>query len=247
MSSDRGRLFNILTIVVLVATVCLAGFYGLVGLGVLEVFPPPTPAVVAQLPTSTPTAPIASIPTWTPTPPPTATAAGPPTDTPGPTLTPSTTPTLPPTLTPRPTATFAPTATPRPTEAPTARATRSAWPFTYQVRLRPGQYGGCSWTGVAGQVQDLDGNPLPGYPVHVWGAGIDAVVNAGADSRLNAMYGSDAAWEQYFGPHPKPIEVRVQLHDPVSEGHPPVSEEIVIELPGSCSTALGYVVFTQNH
>ena len=100
---------------------------------------------------------------------------------------------------------------------------------------------------MAGQVEDLDGNPLRGYPVHVWGAGLDVVVTAGANDRYNTIYGSDASWEQFFAPNPKPIELRVQLHDPYSQDHPPVSDEIVIDLPGTCSTALAYVVFTQNH
>jgi hypothetical protein len=96
-------------------------------------------------------------------------------------------------------------------------------------------------------VQDLDGNPLKGYPVHVWGGGLDFVVTAGADARFSTYYASEAAWEQFFGPSPKPIEIRVQLHDPYRQDHPPVSDEIVIDLPGTCSTALAYVVFTQNH
>lgn len=234
MSNDRAQVVNVLTIVVLVATFCLAGFYGLVALGAFDILPPPTPVAVAQLPTSTPTPRVTSVPTWTPTPLPTSTSPAPPTDTPGPTPTPTTTPTLP------PTATFPPTVTPTP------RATRSAWRFTYDVTLTASQYGGCSWTGVAGHVQDLDGNPLQGYPVHVWGAGIDEVVTAGSDSRLNTIYGSQAAWEQFFGPNPKPVEVHVQLHDPFGD-HPPVSDEIVIDMPGYCGGALGYVVFTQNH
>jgi hypothetical protein len=100
---------------------------------------------------------------------------------------------------------------------------------------------------VAGQVQDLDGNPLSGYPVHVWGAGIDEVVVAGSDARFNTIYGSEAAWEQFFGPNPKAMEIHVQLHDAFSANHPPVSDEIVINMPGACSRALGYVVFTKNH
>lgn len=83
--------------------------------------------------------------------------------------------------------------------------------------------------------------------MHVWGAGIDVVVTSGADQRLNTIYGFDAAWEQFFGPNPKPIEIRVQLHDPYGEDHLPVSNEIVLDLPGTCSTALGYIVFTLNH
>lgn len=235
MNNGRAVVFNILTIIVLLATLCLASFYGIVALGVYEVFPPPTPVELAQLPTNTPTPLVTAIPTWTPTPIPTETPPAPPTETPGPTLAPSSTPTLP------PTPTFPPTATPTP------RVTRSARPFTYDVTFRSPQYGGCSWTGVAGEVRDIDGNPLPGYLVHVWGAGVDEVVVAGNNQRFNTVYGSEAAWEQYFGPNPKPMEVRVQLHDPYRDDHLPISEEIVIDFPGYCGGALGYVVFTKNH
>jgi hypothetical protein len=100
---------------------------------------------------------------------------------------------------------------------------------------------------VAGQVQDLDENPLIGYPVHVWGAGVDVVVSSGSDARFNTIYGSEAAWEQFFDGRPKPMEVRVQLHDPYRDDHPPISDEIVIDFPGFCGAGLGYVTFTKNH
>ncbi|MFW6115474.1 MAG: hypothetical protein ACOC7Y_00270, partial [Chloroflexota bacterium] len=115
------------------------------------------------------------------------------------------------------------------------------------VRFESPPYERCSWTGVAGRVQDLDGNPLPGYPIHIWGGGIDEVVVAGADSRFNTIYGSQAAFEQFFGPSPKVVEIHVQLHDPFREGNPPASDEIVIEMPGTCNQALAFVIFTQNH
>jgi hypothetical protein len=108
------------------------------------------------------------------------------------------------------------------------------------------QYG-CNWTGVAGHVQDLDGNPLQGYPVHIWGAGIDQVVTSGADARFNTIYANQAAWEQFFDNKPKEFDVRVQLHDPYRDDHLPISEEIVIRMPGYCGGALAYVVFTMNH
>jgi len=106
---------------------------------------------------------------------------------------------------------------------------------------------GCGWTGVAGHVQDLDGNPLVGYPVHIWGSGIDVVVSSGADPGLNTRYGNQSAWEQFFDVNPKPMQVRMQLHDPYRDDHLPISEEIVVDMPGYCGAALGYVVFTQNH
>jgi len=236
MSNGRGSIvFNVLTVVVLVNTLCVAGFYATIALGLIEFFPPPTPVPVAELPTSTPTPKFTPIPTWTPTPVPTDTPVPVSTNTPGPSPTPSLTPTFP------PSPTFPPTATPTP------RVTRSAYPFTYDVILKSPAYGGCSWSGVAGEVHDLDGNALPGYLVHVWGAGIDEVVVAGDNQRYNTIYGSDAAWEQFFAPNPKPMEVHVQLHDPYRADHLPISEEIVIDFPGYCGGALGYVEFTQNH
>ena len=103
---------------------------------------------------------------------------------------------------------------------------------------------GCNWTGIAGHVQDLDGNPLIGYPVHIWGAGIDETPMSGVDAGLNTRYGHQAAWEQSFNVKPVPFQVRVRLHD--NQGRA-ISEEIVIDMPGFCGKALGYVVFTQNH
>lgn len=235
METDRRtRPFNVLTIAVLVATVCLICFYGLIAFNVIShPFAPPPPPTLIVLPTPTDT-PTPGIPTWTPTNTPTITPTPRPTNTRTPTLTPSNTPTFPPTSTP----TLSPT--------PTPRVTRSLWPFTYETNLDSPPYG-CNWTGVAGYVQDLDGNPLVGYPVHVWGGGIDVVVTSGADTRFNTIYGSQAAWEQFFDNKPKPIQIRVQIHDPYRSDHPPVSDEIVLDMPGYCGGALGFIVFTQNH
>ena len=89
MGTDkRAALFNVLTIVMLVATVCLVGFYAIMGLNIYNPFPPPTIAsVMSPLETPTPSGPTA-IPTWTPTSSPTATSPRP---TRTPTLTPSAT------------------------------------------------------------------------------------------------------------------------------------------------------------
>lgn len=227
--TDRKvRIFNILTVVVLVATACLGGFYLLVAFNVVNPFPSAAMYTVAPWPdTPTPGGPT-DIPTWTPTNTPTITPTPGPSRTPTPSLTPSTTPTFP------------------PTKTPTPRVTRSPRPFTSEKSFMFPQYG-CSWTGVAGQVQDLDGNPLKGYPVHIWGSGLDVVVTSGSDARFNTIYGSEAAFEQFFDGSPKSMEVRVQLHDPYRDDHPPISEEVVLNFPGYCGGALGYVTFTQNH
>lgn len=228
-NGKRAAFFNVLTYVMLGATACLLLFYTLIGFNVFNPFPPPTLLAVAELPTEPPTtAGPTSPPMWTPTNTPTITPTPGPTNTPTLTLTPSVTPTFPPTRT------------------PTPRVTRSPWPFTYEVSTSSPQYG-CSWTGVAGHVEDLDGNPLLGYPVHIWGAGIDVVVSSGSNTQHNTIYGNQAAWEQFFDNKPKSMEIRVQLHDPYGESHLPISEEIVIKFPGYCGAALTYVVFTQNH
>ena len=96
-------------------------------------------------------------------------------------------------------------------------------------------------------MQDLDGNPLPGYLVHVWGKNVDVVLTSGSDTWFNTVYGNEAAWERALDDEPEAIKVNVQLHDPYAQNHPPVSESIEVDLRGYCSFALGYVTFTKNH
>jgi len=92
-------------------------------------------------------------------------------------------------------------------------------------------------------VQDLDGNPLKDYRIHVWGGGIDVVILSGSKQ----VYG-DSGWEQFFLSQPAEMNgvFRVQLHSPY-EPHTPVSEEIVLNFPGLCSKSLAHIVFTKNH
>jgi hypothetical protein len=189
---------------------------------------PPTPAPTAT-PTSTPTPGLE--PTYTPTNTPTPTLTMPPTPTRTPTGTPTATPTWPPTPT------------------PTARVTRSPYPFTCEVTLRRPEYD--HWSGVAGHVQDLDGNPLPGYYVRTEGAGLNPpAVRAGENPRFNAIYGNEAAWEQAYNPGAyQAMEIRVQLFNdrPDRDGtYRPVSDVLIVRLGGYASSSLGYVVCTLN-
>ncbi|MGC9521840.1 MAG: hypothetical protein ACP5HG_08170 [Anaerolineae bacterium] len=228
---EQGRVFNLLSLVVLGLTVLTLICYITIAINPYipwNPFPPePGSFVVATAtPTSTPTETPAA--TWTPTATPTVTPTPPPSFTP--TITPTPEPTTPP-------------PTPEPTETPTPRVTRSPYPFTYELTYETPYYG-CAWTGVAGSVVDIDGNPLIGYPIHVWGGGIDTVVYSG-DKQL---YG-DSGWEQFFTD--SPIEAngifRVQIHSRDNPNHPPVSQEIVLDFQGYCSTALARITFTLNH
>jgi len=230
----RDRLFNILSLGMLGLTVLLLLYYILLAVNpqsALNPFPPIArrmQIIATPTPLATPTRESAA--TWTPTTTPTITPTPPPSFTP--TITPSPTP-VPPTRTPIP-----PTVTP----TPTPRVTRSPYPYSYELQYETPLYG-CSWMGVAGIVQNLDGEALKGYPIHVWGGGIDQVVNSGDKQ----MYG-DAGWEQFL--FNQPVEMRgifrVQLHSPY-DPHPPISAEIVLDFQGFCSQSMAYIIFTQNH
>jgi hypothetical protein len=237
MRSIRTALINVLTGTILVATLCLVVFYGLVAADVYNPFPVPTRAslLAIGLDTATPEGPT-DIPTWTPTTEPTATPTSPPSGTRTPTRTPTVTPTF------RPTHTAVP---------PTLRVTRAPWPFTCAVDFRRPEYG-TPWSGVAGHLQDLDGNPLPGFYAKVeccQGCG-QTSVQAGGDPFDVSLYGNQAAWElacdetRYVD-----LEVRVQMFDsvPDEEGeYPAVSALTVVQLGGYPGTSLGYVTCTLN-
>jgi len=231
---QRDRLFNVLSLLMLGLTVLLLVYYILLAVNpqsALNPFPPllrTVKIVATPTPVDTPTR--LPISTWTPT----AT----------PTITPTPPPSFTPTITPSPTA-VPPTATPKPptlTLTPTPRVTRAPYPFTFELAYETPLYG-CSWMGVAGLVQDLDGHALKDYPIHVWGGGIDQVVNSGAKQ----MYG-DSGWEQFMMNQPMEMNgiFRVQLHSPY-DPHPPISAEIVLDFPGFCSQSMAYIIFTQNH
>lgn len=143
-------LWNLLTVLVLLMTCCVALVVVVIYLDPytsLNLFPPPTPIQAAQMPTLTPTPLKILPPTWTANP----------TNTPRPTITPTFTSTSTPTT--PPTATEIPTPTPLPPEmilyilspdSPNALASTSFYPDL-----------GCKWSGVAGQIFDANGTPLP--------------------------------------------------------------------------------------
>lgn len=224
----RERIFNILTLVMLGLTLLVIVYYSIIALNPrtpLNLLPPGTRVALLVRPTATPT-PLGgdAPPTWTPT------------------STPTVTPTPPPTFTPTITPTPEPTVTVRPTRTPTPRVTRSPYPFSYEISYETPYYG-CNWAGVAGLVQDLDGNPLKGYSVHIWGGGLDQVVQSGDFT----MYG-DSGWEQFFNNHPIQVSevYQVQLHDK-NPPHAPVSPVIKPEFEGYCSRSMAFIVFIKNH
>jgi len=209
---------------------------------------PPTLAVAAALPTQTPTPTEEPLqPTWTPlAAPPTATALPP--NASLPTNTPSPVPTFP-TRTPTPTHTPTPSNTPTPTPTgptPTPSSTRSAFPFT-KTDNSPfylqnfANAAGCDWLGVAGEVLDLNRNPVsPGsYVVHVWGSGVDERLLVGS-----APAYSPSGWEQFLFDSPVIRDYNVQLETPNGTA---VSQIYRVQTRSSCNENLLRLDFLQNH
>lgn len=208
----------------------------------------PTMAAVAVLPSATPTpeGPVLQ-PTWTPLPDlPTVTPI--PARTLSPTDTPSPIPTFPsktPTPTHTATATFTPTATPTgPT--PTPSATRSPYPFT-KTDNSPfylqnfANSAECRWLGIAGEVFDLNRNPVPAgsYVVHVWGSGIDSRLAVGSAP----AYGP-SGWEQFVLDSPAVRDYNVQLETPNGTA---VSQVYRVQTHGTCNENLLQIDMVQNH
>lgn len=209
--------------------------------------PTPTRVALAVLPTLADTPQPAGgglAPTWTPsrpeqTLPPTAT------NTRRATLQPSITPTFPPpTNTPTNTPTPTPTETPGP--SPTATNTRSAFLFTKSdsspMYLQNfANNAGCNWMGIAGEVLDVNQNPVPSgqYRVHVWGSGVDERVPVGG-----APAYSPSGYEQFLFNAPVIRDYNVQLE---TGNGTAVSQVYSVQSRASCNQNLLRFDFVQNH
>lgn len=208
----------------------------------------PTAVAAIELPTVTPTETEPPLdPTWTP--PPAQPSATPlPFSTLKPSVTPSPLPTFPtktptPTFTPTPTNT--PTATP-PGPTPTPSPTRSAFIFTKTDNSpfylqNHANNAGCGWLGIAGEVLDLNRNPVSvgSYRVHVWGSGIDErVIVGGAPD-----YGP-SGWEQFVFDSPVMRDYNVQLETPSGTA---VSQIYRVQTRPNCNENLLQLNFVQNH
>lgn len=187
-------LFTLLTIGMIVFVVIQLSGPSLVTEEVAEL---PTVVVLPTLtPSNTPTRtiPPTFTPTFTVTPSPTLTL----------TVTSSVTPTF--TVSPSPTITDTPAASPTPTITETSNVTPTpgtptATPPPPYIFSQRGETRfssnfantlGCAWQGIGGQVFDLQGIEMTTpYQIHVYGGGIDQVVNTGS----NSIYGPSSGWE----------------------------------------------------
>ena len=138
----------------------------------------------------------------------------------------------------------APTRSVRPTPTPLRPATPAPTPvpgvsFSAVVEIVDGN--GCGGPLMAGTVVDSLGEPVEGYPIHVWGTGIDDIVVSGSA----VEYGLSGWQILVLSEEVVTGTYYVQLHEyNVYTGHPAVSWIIEIELPG-CQDGMPLVRFEQ--
>ncbi|MGD8402356.1 MAG: hypothetical protein PVJ21_01760 [Anaerolineales bacterium] len=227
-------LWDILTILVLLVTVCLGAYF-------IAVFINPASSMNMLQPVWTPTPTITPRQleaTWTPT----ATVYVPPTAT----LLPSITP--PATLTP---ANFIPpTVTSESTVPPTATSTPKA-PFSVSsvnsiesIIIPHLLNAGCDWQGVGGTVDDQNSSPIIGIVVRLAGSYDGKSVELTTISGISPEYGK-SGFEFVLGDTPIDSNDRiyVQLLD---QAGLPLSEEIRIDTSSDCKENLVLVRFKKN-
>ena len=259
-TEESGRqldLFNILTILILVLTglmlECYATIFVAPGIVVPERFRPNpqllelAAAAPTETPTPTETPKLGALATWTMTFTPEPSISPTPRGTATHTLTPSLTPTWIPTKTPTPTPTFTntPTDTPTPGPSPTPAPTRSDFPFTVEMGSPTyiqnwANNAGCNWLGVAGQVFDLQGSPVPNGAYMIW-------VHPPVDYQTftgGALNYGPSGWEVYLNDRPQVATYRIQLFSPAGT---PVSAVFEFQTWASCTQNLVIINFVQNH
>jgi hypothetical protein len=228
MPNSRARLFNTLSLALLVLTAVMCAAFAAIFLLV-----PPSPQLAA-LPTHTPG------PSQTPSPSPTTTRTPRLTNTPTDTSTPSPTPTPPigGTLTGSETPTPSPTAGPPQTPSPTL----SPFNFVAGVEYQRSIYGQ-NWAGIAGLVFGLDRRHATNILVRAWG---DAPLGADGQeipSGIAVQYGV-SGFEFTLGDGPLTGKWNVQL---LGDDGQPLSDVVAVEMNSDPRFNLAYIIFEQNH
>lgn len=231
--SKGAMLWNILTLAVLLAVVCLVAYFMIVYLdphSVANLFPPAqTPTVFS---TETPTiTPIQLPPTWTPT----MTVAATSTRTRAPTWT------LLPGL-------ASETFTPSPSVTLTPSLTTTSMPASALITYHPATdiypEVGCTWLGVGGLVIGLDGNPLTGQFVQLGGSLSGTAISQLKVSGSTALYGT-SGFEFVLGDTlvASTGTLYIQLFDPLGNA---LTGKIYFDTFDDCARSLVKVTFTRT-
>jgi hypothetical protein len=232
-SGGPMQVWDMLSILVLIITACLMGYFVLIFFNPdssMNVLRPGARA--PKTPTFTPTA-LQLVPTWTasPTLELTATSTQYPTFTPIPTYTPFSL--VPPTKTPKP---------PTPTKTP--KAPFSAASVTQQDSALYHSDLACQWAGIGGAVLDANSSPVIGMVIVLRGSLDGKVIEQQTVSGINPEYGP-SGFEFKLGDAPIKTEktLYVQL---VDQSNIPLSDKIYVSTSDECSKNLVLVRFKKN-
>jgi len=238
---NSDMVWNLLTILMLLAVACVLLVFGLLFVNPNQAFNPfKPPALPAEIVIPTSTATVRAFPaTWTAT----ASLAPTQTNTPGPSM---------------PTATqFVITVPPNPaTQTAVALATPTFTPtvnsnFAFSLVSPPASVAstviypekGCNWTGIGGQVKDLQGAPLVGSIVRLVGFFDNSSVDLTAMTGTVLQYGP-SGYEFPLGEKPAASKQQlwIQLYD---QAGLPLSEKVYLDTFAECDKNLTLVNFKQ--
>lgn len=231
------RLFNVLTILMLVGVLCVGSWFLMVYSNPQSFVNPFSPVILppSSTPTLTPTATLNLLaPTFTPQP----------TSTPEPTRPPNPTATPLPTFTPfsivtPPTEEVTPTATPVYAFEPLDDHPLAIQNVTHQDL-------GCSWMGIGGQVLDSNGAPLVGLVVKLSGTLAGEVIDMLTLTGSAAQFGYGPSGYEFVladEPVPSSSELYIQLLD---QAGGPLSDRIVFNTFADCSRNLILISFVEK-
>ncbi|HLO29726.1 MAG TPA: hypothetical protein VK249_11355 [Anaerolineales bacterium] len=225
------QMWDILSILILILTVCLVGYFALIFFNPtsqLNIMQPGAGPFGSHAPTFTVT-PLKLEPTWTASP----TLQLTPSDTPRPTITPLPTNT--------PFSLVPPTKTPKPTSTPKAPFSASVTQVESTI-IHPDL--ACNWAGIGGTVIDANNSPIIGTVVVLRGTLNGSTVEQQTVSGINKEYGP-SGFEFVLGNAPVASNktLYVQL---VDQQNIPLSDPVQISTSTDCSKNLVMVRFKKN-
>ena len=226
------QVWDILSILVLLLTVCLVGYFALIFINPasqLNFLPPGAGPFGNHLPTFTVT-PLQLQATWTPSP----TLELTPSDTPRPTFTPFFTSTS--------FSLVPPTKTPKPTNTPKAPFTAASVTQVESTIIHPEL--ACNWAGIGGTVVDANNSPVIGTVVVLRGTLNGSTIEQQTVSGINKEYGP-SGFEFVLGSAPVASNktLYVQL---VDQQNIPLSDPVQVTTSTECNKNLVMVRFKKN-
>lgn len=232
----RVELWDILSILVLIATACMGAYFLIIFINPnLPLNPlPPNPFDPNASPTATIT-PIQLEPTWTPT-----------------IVNLTETPTLLPTITLQPSATplslTPPSKTPKPTRTPTAPFSATVNVLQSDITIPHLQSFGCNWQGVGGSVVDMNNSDVIGLAVRLVGTLNGKSINLTTVSGVSPDYGR-SGFEFMLGTVPVRSNgtLYLQLLDTSGvQAGLPLSDNVYIDTFNDCKKNLVLVRYKKN-